>query len=146
MRFYKKRDAAKYNKKCKEVKYSTIRIDLYLLIKAAFQSKEKDKWPAPKEVVSEGFDWNTWPVPETTDTKSSEFKFCWSDGCKNNYGVGKKLKTCTGCFKAKYCDKSCVEQNWPSHRTFCNDTKFWREYNKSLEETSFRTSGDAEVD
>ena len=29
----------------------------------------KDKWPAPKEVVSEGFDWNTWPVPETTDTK-----------------------------------------------------------------------------
>ncbi|XP_074644524.1 ubiquitin carboxyl-terminal hydrolase 19-like isoform X2 [Tubulanus polymorphus] len=50
-------------------------------------------------------------LPPLTITKCSY--------CKHECPPGGKLKRCTRCFKAAYCDQNCQKNHWRTHCTYC---------------------------
>ena len=54
-----------------------------------------------------------------TSTKSKEEDYsnvCWNCS-KTKTEV--QLYKCTGCKKARYCGKECIERDWPVHKNYC---------------------------
>ena len=39
---------------------------------------------------------------------------------------GDKLKSCSGCLKAKYCSRACQKKHWKVHKKICSDAKSLR--------------------
>jgi len=51
--------------------------------------------------------------------ESDPKRYCWNcymDSCSIRPG---KTSLCTGCRRARYCDKKCQEEDWVRHRKFC---------------------------
>ena len=51
---------------------------------------------------------------ESTKKRSRSYKLCWCCSAKDE-----KLYKCSGCKKAYYCSKSCIEQDWSVHGPWC---------------------------
>ena len=50
------------------------------------------------------------------------------DSCGEPAVPGKSLKSCTGCYAARYCSVACGQARWPLHREECQQKKAYREY------------------
>ena len=53
---------------------------------------------------------------------SEDLSECWLPAC-SAFGLPWKLKKCTRCSVALYCNKDCQAQHWPIHRLFCGRVK-----------------------
>ena len=53
---------------------------------------------------------------------SEDLSECWFPAC-SAFGLPRKLKKCTRCSVALYCNKDCQAQHWPIHRLFCGRVK-----------------------
>merc|ERR1719427_830488 len=129
-----------YDHLCQDVQYSTIRIDLKILMETAIDKyKTKKVWPQLKDVLSQGFQFDNWtPLSSRLDSANqkvesgdkknlpiadeSKFRFCWYPMCPSQYHelpANVNLKVCRGCRKARYCREECALQNWSEHRVYC---------------------------
>merc|ERR1719285_268901 len=124
-----------YDHLCQDVQYSTIRIDLEVLMETAVQKyKTKKVWPQLKDVISQGFNFEYWtPLSSRLDSTNQKlltggkdediadeykFRFCWYPKCPHQYRnlpSNVILRVCKCCRKARYCSEDCAQENWSEH-------------------------------